>query len=88
MANEEKELRNAEQECYRYSIKLSNALQRLGRDASRILGYEVTAEICAGDEIEFRRVMDDGLSDSMSCIRIEEIIEQINKTTEENIEKK
>ena len=77
MTNEERELRNAEQECYRYSIRLSNALQRLGQAASRILGYEVIADLCDDGDIEFRCVMDDGVPDSMSCIRIEEIIEQI-----------
>ena len=46
----------------------------LSRIASDYLGYEVSAELCAGSEIEFRRVMKDGLSDSFSTIRLEDII--------------
>lgn len=48
--------------------------QDLSRIASDYLGYEVNAELCADSEIEFRRVMEDGLSDSFSTIRLEDII--------------
>lgn len=50
------------------------AAQDLSRIASEYLGYEVDAELCAGSEIEFRRVMKDGLLDSFSTIRLEDII--------------
>ena len=54
--------------------KLIFAAQDLSRIASDYLGYEVSVELCAGSEIEFRRVMKDGMSDSFSTIRLEDII--------------
>lgn len=54
--------------------KLMFAAQDLSRIASDYLGYEVNAELCAGSEIEFRRVLKDGLSDDISTIRLEDII--------------
>lgn len=54
--------------------RLITAADDLSRIASDYLGYEVTAELCAGSEIEFRRVMQDGTSDSFCTIRIEDII--------------
>lgn len=48
--------------------------QDLSRIASDYLGYEVNAELCAGSEIEFRRVGEDGLSDYTSTICLEDII--------------
>lgn len=59
-------------------IDLSSKLQELARAASERLGYDVVADLCNGFEIEFRRVMDDGLPDSDSCIRIEEILHKKN----------
>lgn len=55
-------------------IDLSSKLQKLASAASERLGYEVVADLCNGCEIELRRVMDDGMPDSYSCIRIEEIL--------------
>lgn len=54
--------------------RLMFALGHLSMIASDYLGYEVSAELCAGSEIEFRRVMEDGLSDSFSTILLEDII--------------
>ncbi len=48
--------------------------QNLSRIASEYLGYDVNAELCAGSEIEFRRVANDGLSDDTSTICLEDII--------------
>lgn len=56
-------------------IKLLAEAQKLSKIASEYLGYEVNAELCAGSEIEFRRVDKYGLSDADSTIRIEDIIE-------------
>lgn len=53
---------------------LISAIGNLSRIASNYLGYEVTAELCAGSEIEFRIVAKDGLSDDTSTIRLEDII--------------
>jgi hypothetical protein len=54
--------------------KLIVEAQVLSRIASEYLGYEVNAELCAGSEIEFRRIGDDGLSDYSCTIRLEDII--------------
>lgn len=54
--------------------RLITAADDLSRIASDYIGYEVIAELCAGSEIEFRRVMQDGLSDSFCTIRLEDII--------------
>ena len=55
---------------------LSCKLQELGRIASERLGYDVIADLCNGGEIEFRVIMGDGVADSDSCIRLEEILAQ------------
>ena len=54
--------------------RLIAAAGDLSRIASNYLGYEVSAELCAGSEIEFRRVCKDGVSDAFSTIRLEDII--------------
>lgn len=55
-------------------IRLMLLAQDLSRIASEYLGYDVNAELCAGSEIEFRRVGEDGLSDDTSTICLEDII--------------
>ena len=55
------------------SIRLSNSLQQLSVAASQLYGEELDAEICAGDEIEFRTVNDpDSLNGT--ALRIEDIL--------------
>lgn len=55
------------------SIVLSNSLQLLSIAASRVYGEELEAEICAGEEIEFRTVNNpDGLNGI--ALRIEDIL--------------
>ena len=55
------------------SRTLSNSLQYLSIAASRLYGEELEAEICAGDEIEFRTANDpDGLNGI--ALRIEDIL--------------
>ena len=57
----------------RASIMLSNSLQLLSIAASQLYGEELEAEICAGEEIEFRTVNDpDGLNGI--ALRIEDIL--------------
>lgn len=71
-----KTLKKLENACFEASIKLSFALERLGEAASNILGYEVKADLCGGDEIEFR--MPD---DAFSVIRIEDVLAKIEEGT-------
>ena len=52
---------------------LSNSLQLLSIAASQLYGEELEAEICAGEEIEFRTANDsDGLNGI--ALRIEDIL--------------
>lgn len=56
------------------SAKLSESLQQLSVAASQLYGEELEAEICAGEEIEFRTENDpDGLDGI--ALRIEDILE-------------
>lgn len=55
------------------SIRLSNSLQQISVAASHLYGGELDAEICAGDEIEFRTANDpDGINGI--ALRIEDIL--------------
>lgn len=58
------------------SSDLTSKLQELARIASEKLGYDVVADLCNGGEIEFRRIMDDGVPDTDSCILLEDILAQ------------
>ena len=61
------------QSALRASRMLSNSLQLLSIAASRLYGEELEAEICAGEEIEFRTANDpDGLNGIV--LRIEDIL--------------
>lgn len=65
-------------ECYADCMKLSNKLeiklQKLGNLATSVYGKNLQADMCAGEEIEFRVVGEDGYGDADSCILIEDII--------------
>lgn len=74
----ERQLRRLEENCLNIANRLYCSLQQLAIAASEILGYEVVADICEGEEIEFRRVAEDGVADAFSCIRMEEIIDRLN----------
>lgn len=69
-----KQLIAAYKKVEKAEIRLMLLAQDLSRIASNYLGYEVNAELCAGSEIEFRRVGRDGLSDDTSTICLEDII--------------
>lgn len=71
--------------CLRLNIRLSNKLQELSRAASERLGYDVVADICNGGEIEFRRILKDGLADDNSCILIEDVLTKKGGNKNESI---
>lgn len=77
MVTSKKKILDLEKKVLDASAHLDSALGQLGAAASEILGYEVVADICNGDEIEFREVGDNGVEDAFSCIRIEEVIDKI-----------
>ena len=74
-----KQIINLNNKALSLNIDLSNKLQELARAASERLGYDVVADLCTGSEIEFRRVMGDGVPDTDSCILLEDILAQKGK---------
>jgi len=58
------------------SNRLNIALQSLGAAASEFCGTEMVAEICNGEEIEFRKVNEDGMADAFNTISIEKILDK------------
>lgn len=79
MATSKKKILYLEKKALDAFVRLQSALGQLGAAASEILGYEVVADICNGEEIEFREVCDNGVADAFSCIRLEEIMEKIDQ---------
>lgn len=72
----DKQIINLNNKVLSLSIKLSSKLQELSHAASARLGYDIAADLCNGGEIEFRRVMDDGVPDANSRILLEDILAQ------------
>lgn len=66
-------VRRRYQNALHASIMLSSSLQLLSIAASQLYGEELDAQICAGEEIEFRTVNDpDGLNGI--ALKIEDIL--------------
>ena len=61
-------------DCLSINNRLECKMGELERLATEIYGDELRADICAGSEIEFRRLDDDGFVDAGSTILIEDII--------------
>lgn len=57
--------------------QLSFELDRLGSMASVALGYNVECDICNGDELEFRKIEEDGVADSASHIYTEDVLAKL-----------
>lgn len=56
---------------------LDNETQALGAVASDYTGVDLRADICNGNEIEFRIRDDNGEWDAFSCIRLDDIITDV-----------
>lgn len=69
-----KKLLRTEQQCYDYSNGLKCELEKLARMASEVLGFKVIADICNGEEIEFRAIMSNDVANVDIAIRMEDII--------------
>lgn len=80
-----REIKRLEQKVYEYETKLNGSLQKLAAAASLVLGYDVVADLCNGNEIEFRVFGDKDVSDTDSCIRINEILTQITNPTQKSL---
>lgn len=68
------ELKRSYNRVSKLNSELIIELGSLSALASKLLGYDVVADLCNGDEIEFRRVLSDGRPDSDDCIRIEDLL--------------
>ena len=75
--NKIQQLKKAEEKVLDASTKLSFALGHLSSIASEIYGEELQADLCNGDEIEFRRIDEHGFVDDFDCIRIEDLEKMI-----------
>ena len=74
-----KELSRIEDRVYRYSSSLTGELEKLGNIASKILGFEVIADICGGEEIEFREVEKGDCVKDFTCLRMEDVIAELKR---------
>ena len=61
-------------DCLSINNRLECKMGELERLATEIYGDELRADICAGSEIKFRRLDDNGFIDAGSTILIEDII--------------
>ena len=75
----EREIKRLERKVYKCESELNGALSQLANAASSVLGYEVIADYCHGDEIEFRVVDDNDMADSETCITMEDVLTKINR---------
>lgn len=75
--NKIQQLKKAEEKVLDAYIALSSALGNLSSIASEIYGEELQADLCGGDEIEFRRIDEHGVVDDFDCIRIEDLEKMI-----------
>ena len=72
----EKQLMSAYNKVLNYTNKLSGALGELGKLVSLIYNEEITANLCNGDEVEFRHVFG---HDNTNAIQIEDVIQKLKK---------
>lgn len=56
---------------------LNSATDALGIVASKFTGVDLRADVCNGYEIEFRTRDDKGEWDAFSCIRLDDIINDV-----------
>ena len=61
--------------CLKCSIELLSQLELLSITATEIYGEEIVAEICSGNEIEFRTTDANGTTNTDCCIQLEDLLE-------------
>ena len=69
-----KQILKAQEAAIDAEVSLNAALGHLAALASEVLGREVVADLCGGDEIEFRSVNNSGVADAFDTILIEDIL--------------
>ncbi len=73
----EKRLMSAYNKVLDYENKLSGALGELGNLVSSIYDEEITADLCNGSEIEFRKLF--SRDEDKIAIQIEDVIAKLKK---------
>ena len=73
----EKRLMSAYNKVLYYENKLSSALGELGNLVSSIYDEEITADLCNGSEIEFRKLF--SRDEDKIAIQIEDVIAKLKK---------
>lgn len=58
-------------------VTLNHETQALGAVVSAYTGVDLRADICDGSEIEFRTRDDKGEWDAFSCIRLDDIVDNV-----------
>ena len=72
--NDREKLLKLHQKVLDLENKMIGVKEELAIQASKILGYEVVADICDGSEIEFRTIDEMGYPDANSTILLEDIL--------------
>ena len=75
----EKELLKAYDMVIDVATELNARLGKLGKLATDVYGENLTADLCGGYEIEFRRNDENGFIDADDCIRLETLLEILKK---------
>ena len=57
------------------AIDLQSYLVRLSEAASNLYGEELIADLCGGNEIEFRRKDKSGFTDDYDCLRLDDVLQ-------------
>lgn len=69
-------LHKLEKSVYDAHNRLISELEKLSKEASKLYGEELAAEICNGAEIEYRTYSREGVPNSDICIRVEDICDR------------
>lgn len=78
MRNVYKQINRFEKKAIKESGELLSTLQILGKLASEATGVELVADICNGEELEFREVAPDGVDNEKTCYKKEDLFKGYN----------
>lgn len=72
-----KDVLKAYDRLMRALAEVNNAQGDLARVASAYTGVDLIADVCSGCEVEFRTKDDKGEWDAFSCVRLDDIINDV-----------
>lgn len=72
-----KEVQKAYDKVINAIATLNSATDELSIVASKFTGVDLRADVCNGNEIEFRTRDDKGEWDAFSCVRLDDIINDV-----------